>query len=93
MPLTVEEMKRHLHILHEDDDLQLADLIAWSAAEIVRFADEDNDAAASGLNLAQIILIRWRYYPDEEVELDDIYNMPRAFVALMAGSYRTPTLA
>jgi hypothetical protein len=93
MTVTLDQAKQQLHVLHEDDDAQLTSLIIWSTAEIVRFTGADYDAEAPELNLAQIILIRWRYYPDEEVELDDIYHLPRAFVAVVSGSFRTPTLA
>lgn len=92
MSVSLTEVKQSLHILHNDDDAQLTDLIDQSLSALLRFVGEGYDVYADELSAAQIIWIRWRYYSDEDVELDPIHNLPRAFVAL-AGPYRTPTVA
>lgn len=44
------------------------------------------------LILAQLIHIEWSYEPDEDVELDEIHNVPLAVVSL-ASPFRLPTIA
>lgn len=92
MSVSLSDVKKHLHVLHNDDDDQLNDLIVQSLSALLRFVGEGYDVYADELSAAQIIWIRWRYYSDEDVELDPIHNLPRAFVAL-ASPYRTPTVA
>lgn len=91
--LTLAQIKRHLHILHDDDDSQLSDLARQAGKEMLRYVGQyAMDSYASELLIAQIIWVRWRYYVDEQVEIDEITGYPRAFVAL-AGPYRTPTFS
>lgn len=91
--VTLGQVKQHLHIYHDDDDGQLADLISQAEKALARYVGEVTDGDHAGdLVAAQIVWIRWRYYTDEAVELDEIHNLPRPFVAL-AGPYRTPTIA
>src|SRR3546814_18242354 len=91
MSVTLTDVKKHLHVLHNDDDDQLNDLIGQSLSALLRFVGEGYDVSADELNAAQIIWFRWRYSSDEDVELDPIPNLPRAFVAL-PGPYPPPTL-
>src|SRR3546814_16865982 len=90
MSVTLTDVKKHLHVLHNDDDDQLNDLIGQSLSALLRFVGAGYDVYADELNAAQISWIRWRYYSDEVVEMDPSHHLPRASVAL-AVPYRTPT--
>ena len=90
--ITLEQAKDQLRVLHSDQDDFISDLIARALATIMRLTGDGFDEYAEDLDAAQLLLVEWWFYPDSDVELDEVYNLPRAVVAL-AVPYRTPTVA
>lgn len=90
--ITLEQAKEHLRVRHEEHDSLLADHITRSAAMLARFAGAGYVADDPELEAAQLLVIEWLYRPEDEVRVDEVFNLPEAVVAI-AGPFRTPTLA
>lgn len=91
MTVSLDQAKAQLRVRHTDQNGYITDLIARAQTWIDRFVGEELDPQPADLDHASLILIEWWFYPDNKVELDETYNVPRAVVAL-ALPFRTPTL-
>lgn len=83
--------KQHLRVLHDDEDVLIGTLIDASLAHLQKLLGDDYEPYLDDLAAAQLLLIEWLYRPEDKVDLDEIFNLPRAVVAL-ATPYRLPTI-
>lgn len=90
--ITLEQAKDQLRVLSDDQDSFISDLMSRALATLQRLVGDNYDPYSEDLDAAQLLLVEWWFYPDSDVELDEVYNLPRAVVAL-AVPYRTPTVA
>ena len=90
--ITLEQAKAQLRVLSSDQDDFITDLMNRALATLQRLTGENYDPYSEDLDAAQVLLVEWWFYPDNDVELDEVYNLPRAVVAL-AVPYRDPTIA
>lgn len=93
MSISLVMAKAKLRVIQDDQDLLIQQLIDQAEAWTARFIKDDlPDPEEPDLDGAMLLLIEYWFYPDEEYELDEIYQVPRS-VAALAGPFRMPTIA
>lgn len=92
MSVTLEQAKEHLRIRHDDQDVLISDQIMRSQSALIRLTGSGYVEDEPDLDAAQLLMIEWMFRPEDKVEIDPVYHLPRAVVAL-ACPFRTPTLA
>lgn len=92
MSITLEQAKQQLRVTSAAHDAQITRHMASALATVQKLVGEAFDADAPDLDIAQLLLIEWYFYPSDKVTIDPITKLPESVIA-HAGPYRTPTIA